>query len=101
MKIQLTVGKKIKLTNYKENPIEDCKEKFIKVENILKGSLDLIHSPSDKIQIMGGKVCLLCKGKTLLGIFNKLLKTKFINITQQCFASLPQLNSPANILNFH
>ena len=29
-----------------------------KVEKILKGSLDLIPSPSAKIQIMGGKVCL-------------------------------------------
>jgi hypothetical protein len=25
-----------------------------------------------KIQIMGGKVCLRCKGKTLVGIVNKL-----------------------------
>ena len=33
-------------------------------------------SPSVKIQIMGGKVCFRCKGKTLLGIVNKLLKTK-------------------------
>ena len=49
-----------------------------KVENILKGSLDSIPSPSTsvKIQIMGGKVCLRCKSKTLLDIFNKLLKTK-------------------------
>ena len=49
-----------------------------KVETILKGSLDLIPSPSPsvKIQIMGGKVCLRCKGKTLLGVANKLLKTK-------------------------
>ena len=33
-----------------------------KVENILKGSLDLIPSPSPsmKIQIMGTKVCLKC-----------------------------------------
>jgi hypothetical protein len=47
-----------------------------KVENILKGSLDSIPSPSPsvKIQIMGGKVCLRCKGKTLLGDVNKLLK---------------------------
>ena len=38
---------------------------FCKVENILKGSLDLIPSPSTlmKIQIMGEKVCLMCKGK--------------------------------------
>ena len=46
-----------------------------KVEKILKGSLDLIPSPSPSviIQIMGGKVSLRCKGKTLLGIVNKLL----------------------------
>ena len=47
-----------------------------KVEKILKASLDLIPSPSVKIQIMGGKVCLRCKSKTLLGVVNKLLKTK-------------------------
>ena len=49
-----------------------------KVEHILKDSLDSIPSPSPsvKIQIMGGKVCLRCKGKTLLGVVNKLLKTK-------------------------
>ena len=49
-----------------------------KEEQILNGSLDLIpsSSPSVKIQIMGGKVCFRCKGKTLLGIVNKLLKTK-------------------------
>jgi hypothetical protein len=48
------------------------------VGKILKGSLDFIPSPSPsvKIQIMGGKVCLMCKGKTLLGIVNELLKTK-------------------------
>ena len=51
---------------------------FFKVEKILKGSLDSIPSPSTsvKIQIMGGKVCLRCKGKTLLGVVNKLLETK-------------------------
>ena len=51
---------------------------IIKVEKILKGSVDSIPSPlpSVKIQIMGGKVCLSCKGKTLLGIINKLLNTK-------------------------
>ena len=42
-----------------------------KVEKILKGSLDLIQSPSVKIQIICGKVCLRCKGKTLLGVVNK------------------------------
>ena len=41
----------------------------LKVEKILKGSLYLIQSPSPsvKIQIMGRKSCLRCKGKTLLG----------------------------------
>jgi hypothetical protein len=29
-----------------------------------------------KIQIVGGKVCLGCKGKSLLDIVNKLLKKK-------------------------
>ena len=49
-----------------------------KVEKILKGSLDLIQSSSlsVKIQIIGGKVCLRCKGKTLLGFVDKLLTTK-------------------------
>jgi len=34
-------------------------KKLLKVENVLKGSLDSIPSPSPsvKIQIMGGKVC--------------------------------------------
>jgi hypothetical protein len=45
-----------------------------KVEKILKGSLDLIPSPSPsvKTQINGGKVSLRCKGKTLLGVVNKI-----------------------------
>ena len=50
----------------------------VKVEKIQEDSLDSIPSPSPsvKIQNMGGKVCLRCKGKTLLGVVNKLLKTK-------------------------
>ena len=59
-----------------------------KVEKILKGSLDAIPSPSPsvKIQIVSGKVCLRCKDKTLLGIVHKLLKTKSLLI------------SPSNVL---
>ena len=59
-----------------------------KVEKILKGSLDSIPSPSPsvEIQIMGGKVCLRCKVKILLGIDYKLLKTKSV------------LRSPSNVL---
>ena len=51
---------------------------YFKVEKIQKGSLDSIPSslPSVKIQIICWKVFLRCKGKTLLGIVNKLLKTK-------------------------
>ena len=40
----------------------------VKVEKIQEDSLDSIPSPSVKIQNMGGKVCLKCKGKTLLGV---------------------------------
>ena len=60
-----------------------------KVEKILKGSLNLIPSPSLKIQIMSGKVCLMRKCKTLLGIVNK----RFI------FKSL--LTKPSNVLPLH
>ena len=61
---------------------------YSKVEKILKGSLDSIPSPSPsmKIQIMGGKFCLRCESKTLLGVANKLLKTKSL------------LTSPSNVL---
>jgi hypothetical protein len=56
----------------------------------LKGSLCSIPSPlpSVKIQIMGGKVCWRCKGKTLLGLVSKLLKTKSL------------LTSPSNVLPY-
>ena len=52
-----------------------------KVEKILKGSLNSIPSPSSsvKIQIMCGKVCSRSKGKTLLGIFNKLFVFKSLS----------------------
>ena len=62
-----------------------------KVGKILKGSLDSIPSPSPsvKIQIMSGKVCLKCKGKTLLGDVNKLF----------VFKSL--LTMPSNVLPLH
>ena len=81
-----------------------CLLYLYKVEKILKGSLDLIPSPSPpvKIQIIGGKVCVRCEGKTLLGIVNKLLKTKCLSTSPlQCFALLPEINFPTNNLNFH
>jgi hypothetical protein len=61
----------------------------LKVENILKGSLDLNPSPSVKIQIMGGKICLRGRGKTLYGDVNKLF----------VFKSL--LTTPRNVLLLH
>ena len=61
----------------------------IKVEKILEDSLDSISSNCVKIQIMGGKVSLSCKGKTLLGVVNKLLKTKSL------------LTSPSNVLPYY
>ena len=73
----------------------------IKVDIFLKGGLDSIPSPlsSVKIQIMGGKVCLRCKGKTLLGVVNNILKTKSLltspnNVLPCC------LNSPTMIWIF-
>ena len=64
---------------------------FDKVEKILEGSLDLIlpPSPSVKIQIICRKVCLRFKGKTMLGVVNKLLKTKRL------------LTSPSNVLPYY
>ena len=58
-----------------------------KVKKILKGSLDLIPSPSPslKIQIMGGKVCFRSKGKTLLGF---------------TFEDKSLLTSPSNVLPY-
>ena len=56
-----------------------------------------ISSPSVKIQIVGGKVCLRCKGKPLPGVCFQ----QFVDITQQCFALLPQVNIPAYNWNFH
>ena len=76
---------------------------MVEVEKILKGSLELIPSPSPsvKIQIMGGKVCLRCKGKTLLGDVNKLFVLESLPTNpQQYFAFTPQANFLANNLNF-
>ena len=71
-----------------------------KVEKILKGSLNSTPSTStsEKVQMMGGKVYLSWNGKPLLGFVNKLF---FVDITQQGFALLPQVNFPVNDLNFY
>ena len=79
------------LVFHKNCVVLNCKGVRSKVEKILKGCLASIPSPSPslKIQIMGGKVCLRCKGKTLLGVVNKLLKTKSL------------LTSPSNVLPYY
>ena len=62
---------------------------IFKVEKKLKGGLDSISSPSVKIQIMSGEVCLRCRGKTLLGVVNKRLKSKSLSA------------SPSNVLPYY
>ena len=64
-------------------------EKVFKVEKILNCNLDAILSPSVKIQIMDGKICLMCKGKLLMGVVNKLLRTKSL------------LTLPSNVLPYY
>ena len=49
---------------------------------------------------MGGEVCLRCKGKTLLVGQQTFENNKFVDITQQCFALLSQVNFPTNNSNF-
>ena len=51
--------------------------------------------------LQSGKVCLRCKGKTVGHCQQIFENKKFVDITQQCFALLPQVNFPANNLNFH
>ena len=79
--------------NQMENPLanQQLLQESSKVEKILKGILVSIPSPSPsvKIQIMGGKVCLRCRGKTLLGVVNNLLKAKSL------------LTSPSNVLPYY
>ena len=76
---------------------------FGKVVKILKGNLDSILSSSANIQIMGGRYCLWYKGKTLLGIakIQAFENKKFVEITQHCFALLPQVNFDVNNVNFY
>ena len=47
-----------------------------KIEKILKGSLDSITFTFSENSNYGQKICLGCKGKTLLGVVNKVLRTK-------------------------
>ena len=67
---------------------------YIKIKNILKGSLDSISSPSSsvKIQTMGWKDCFRCKGQrqNIAGhCRQKFCILMFVDNTQQCLASTP------------
>ena len=64
---------------------------FFKVENFIKVSMDSIPSPSSfsENSNYGWENLLECKGKTLLGIVNNLLKTKSL------------LTSPSNVLPYY
>jgi hypothetical protein len=74
------IGKKAKKSSYSG--------KTVKVEKILKGGRIQSSSPSVKILIMCGKVCLRCKGKTLLGVVNKLFIFKsFLTTTSNVHIS--------------
>ena len=103
--VQECVEEKKKLTSvnsngknihYMTNSIHFWKEKlknegnWCKVEKILKGSLDSIPSPSEKIQIMSRKVEVQRQN-----IDRRCQQTfennKFVDITQQCLALLPQV----------
>ena len=72
-----------------------------KVEIILKGSLDSIGSPSPsvKIQIWAGKFASSVKANIAGRCQQTFEHKKFVDITQQCFALLPQVNFLANNLN--
>ena len=74
-----------------------------KVKKILKDSMDSISSPSPslKIQIMGGKVCLSCEKQNIAGCCQQTFEYKtFVtlpsNVLPLCFNKLSRLN-----LNFH
>ena len=90
LKMVSTQMKKKQTEEISSREFELAKSFAGKVEKILKGSLDSIPSPSPslKIPIIGGKVCLRCKGKTLLGIFNKLFTFKSLLTTPRNVLSL-------------
>ena len=56
----------------------------------------LSHHLHLKFKLVVGKFARNVKAKHCWGVVNKLLKQK-----KQCFALLPQVNFPANDLNFH
>ena len=76
-----------------------------KVENILKGSLDSIPSPSpfcENSNYWRESLLEEVQRHNIAGHCQQTFENKkFVDITQQCFTFLPQANFLDNNLNFH
>ena len=79
-----------------------------KVEKILKGSLHSIHHLHWIFKLWAGKFAWVGKAKHCWVLSTNYWKhqqifenKKFVDISQQCFALLPQVTFPAHNLNFH
>ena len=71
-----------------------------KVEKILKGSLD--SKPSPSLSVIGGKVCLRCKGKILLGVVDKLnLFSKVCLPLNLPITSVPKKRIPRTVVYYY
>ena len=83
-----------------QDTVTNPQSHYSKVEKISKGSLDSISlpSPSVKIQIMGGKVCLRCKGKHCWALTTNFLYSK---VCWKHPAMFCLYKFPAHNLNFH
>ena len=90
----------LKLKKYTKNTESLNYGFFHKVKKIQEECLDLISSPSPsaKIQIIGGKIWLRCKGITLLGLSTNFWKQKVCWHSPAMFCLITY---PANNLNFH
>ena len=71
----------------------------VKVENISKGNLDSIPSPFTFSENSNYRQESLLE-VYMQNIVGRFENKKLVDITQQCFALLPQVSFPANNLNF-
>jgi hypothetical protein len=75
-------------------------EYFSKVKKIVKGSLDLITFSENSYYEL--EIFLVVLRQNVAGHCQQTFENKkFVDITQQCFTILPQIDFPANDLNFH
>ena len=76
--------------------------KFLgKVKKNLKIAWIRSHHLQWKFRLWTGTIAWGVKAKHCWALSTHFWKQKFVDITQQCFALLPQVNFPANNLNFH